>query len=75
MAEIRNLEGRSQEELDPAVIGRDDQCKLGKWIYGPAQRYFPGAQILERLRTAHAQFHLYAGSVVKKVQDNDRPGR
>ena len=27
------------EPLDPTIIGRDDQCRLGKWIYGEGQSY------------------------------------
>ncbi len=65
------LEGKSQEKLDPMVICRDDQCKLGQWIHGPALNHFHGAEPFHQLRADHAQFHYLAGSVVQKVQANE----
>ncbi len=68
------LDGTSKEQLDPMVICRDDQCVLGKWIHGPALKYFHGDEDFHKLRSDHANFHFVAGSVVKKVQENDRAG-
>ncbi len=66
------LEGTSTEQLDPAVICRDDQCALGKWIQGPAVKHFHEDDDFLKLRSDHSRFHLIAGRVVKKVQENDR---
>lgn len=68
------LDGTSSEELDPMVICRDDQCVLGKWIHGPALKHFHDDEGFHKLRSDHANFHFIAGSVVKKVQENDRAG-
>lgn len=68
------LNGTSHEQLDPMVICRDDQCVLGKWIHGPALKYFHDDAGFHKLRSDHANFHFIAGSVVKKVQDNDLAG-
>jgi hypothetical protein len=68
------LDGTSQENLDPMVICRDDQCVLGKWIHGPALNYFHGDEGFHKLRSDHANFHFIAGTVVKKVQENDKAG-
>ena len=68
------LDGSSKEQLDPMVICRDDQCVLGKWIHGPALKYFHGNEDFQKLRSDHANFHYVAGSVVKKAQDNDLAG-
>jgi len=68
------LDGTSQEQLDPMVICRDDQCVLGKWIHGPALNYFHGDEGFHKLRSDHANFHFIAGTVVKKVQENDKAG-
>jgi len=66
------LDGTSEEKLDPAVICRDDQCKLGKWIHGPALKYFhDDDEALKVLRSDHAHFHVTAASVVTHVQAND----
>ena len=60
------------EKLDPAVVGRDDQCELGKWIHGPALNHFKGHGAFYTLRADHAQLHFIAGNVVKKAKDNER---
>ena len=66
------LNGTSEENLDPSVIGRDDQCKLGKWIHGPALKYFnDDDETLKTLRDDHALFHVTAASVVTLVQSNN----
>jgi hypothetical protein len=65
------LEGTSKEQLDPAVISRDDQCVLGKWIHGPAPNYFHDDEGFLKLCSDHAYFHLIAGSVVQKAQERD----
>ncbi len=34
------ISGEGREQLDPDVVGKDNQCALGKWIYGPGgQKY------------------------------------
>jgi methyl-accepting chemotaxis protein len=68
------LDGTSEEKLDPMVICRDDQCVLGKWIHGPALNYFHNDEGFHKLRSDHANFHFVAGNVVKKVQEEDKPG-
>lgn len=66
------LEGRSAEQLDPAVICRDDQCVLGKWIHGSAREHFHESEKFHELRADHAQFHRIAAKVVENVQAKDR---
>ena len=68
------LDGTSKEVLDPMIICRDDQCVLGKWIHGPALKYFHEDEGFHKLRSDHANFHFVAGTVVKKAQENDRAG-
>lgn len=62
------IDGTSEEKLDPKAIRLDNQCKLGKWIYGPAVEHFQGDESLDYLRTEHANFHKFAGSIVENVQ-------
>ena len=68
----RYLNGTSNEKLDPSVICRDDQCKLGKWIHGPALKHFQADDGFVTLRDDHAQFHLIAGRVIANMQENDK---
>jgi hypothetical protein len=55
----------SGENLDAAVVARDDACDLGKWIHGAGSRYkaLPEHQALQ---TAHARFHKCASEVVTR---------
>lgn len=66
------LNGTSEEQLDPKVICRDDQCVLGKWIHGAAYEHFQNDEVFQTLRGDHAQFHVIAGKVVSSVQSNDK---
>lgn len=66
------LDGTSEEKLDPKVVCLDDQCVLGKWIHGPAQKHFKDDEGLKVLREDHAWFHVVAGKVVGSVQANDK---
>ena len=66
------MDGTSEEKLDSKVICRDDQCVLGKWIHGPAEKHFQGDDGFKTLREDHAEFHVIAGKIVSSVQSNDR---
>jgi Chemoreceptor zinc-binding domain len=66
------LNGTSEEKLDAKIIGRDDQCVLGKWIHGTALKHFQDDDGLAALRDHHAQFHVIAGEVVTRMQANDK---
>ncbi len=66
------LNGTSDEQLDPMIICRDDQCALGKWIHGAALKHFHDREEFQTLRADHAQFHFIAGNIVKKAQEDDR---
>lgn len=58
-----HLNGTSTETLHAETICFDDQCDLGKWIYGPGQRlgHYPGFQALIN---HHKMFHYSASNVV-----------
>jgi len=66
------LNGTSEEKLDPQVVCRDDQCILGRWIHGPAEKFFHEDDSLKILRDDHAKFHRLAGRVVELVHANDK---
>lgn len=58
-------------ELDVRVILRDDECELGRWLYGEAARYHHLPEY-ETARLAHAAFHADAAQVVRLVQAGRR---
>jgi len=61
-------DGTSTEKLDHSVICRDDQCALGKWIYGPGGTFTGHLPLFHQLKAKHAQFHISASQVVEHVQ-------
>lgn len=68
---LAHIEGRSAEKLDPAVIARDDQCQMGKWIYGDGKLFQDTPQYAQ-VRAEHARFHQIAANVVRHVDSGDR---
>lgn len=64
------IDGSSTEKLDSAVVCQDNQCALGKWIYGDGTGY-KNSPHYATLQAKHAHFHRCAGEVVKKVESHD----
>lgn len=56
---------------DAGMLVRDDQCELGRWIYGDALR-FRHLPEYEAARQAHASFHAEAAEVVRLMQAGRR---
>ena len=65
-----HINGTSTEKLDPAVIQQDDQCALGKWIYGEGKAY-TDLSMYEKVRQDHAHFHEHAAAIVKLVDERN----
>jgi len=65
------IQGKSQEELKADVVGRDDQCTLGKWIYGIGGERFGADPAFAVLKARHAQFHRCAGEVLDVARRGD----
>ncbi len=60
--------GTSGEVLEVDIIGRDDHCRLGKWIYGPGGEQFGGLDAFGEMKHQHAAFHQCAGKVLAAAQ-------
>ena len=54
------------EAIDPNVAGRDDQCELGKWIYGDGLKH-GAVPAYQELRDKHKAFHACVGQVARKL--------
>lgn len=65
------ISGESEEQLDPSVVGRDDQCALGKWIHGPGGTRYDSLPVFQSLRETHAGFHQCAAQVIQSVDEGD----
>ena len=70
---LRDFISGTGENLDPAVVSRDDKCVLGCWIHGEGQRYAKESGF-GRLTKSHADFHRCAGDVVRAQLAGDEAG-
>ena len=61
------IHGTSKEVLDPAVVGLDNKCALGQWIYGEAQLY-SGLPEYGALVKEHAHLHHCAADTLRLAQ-------
>jgi len=66
------IEGRG-DKLDPAVVGKDNACALGQWIYGEGAKYSSHPEY-SVLKDQHGKFHKCAAAVVTKVIGGDKKG-
>ena len=64
------LEGHGRESLDPATVGRDDACALGKWIHGPDAPSL--RQSFAPLKEKHAHFHRVAAEILREAGQGNR---
>lgn len=58
--------------LDAKVVCTDNNCVLGKWLYGDGAQFknvYP--EDYEALRQSHAEFHQIAGSIIEKIDKKD----
>jgi hypothetical protein len=67
------IDGTSAEKLSSATICKDNLCDLGKWIYSEGAQYKSKGQYQDLVKK-HANFHVCAADVVKKVESNDKAG-
>ncbi|MHB1615682.1 MAG: CZB domain-containing protein [Metallibacterium sp.] len=62
------IDGTSRERPDPAVVARDDQCPLGKWLHREGRQQFQRHSLFVELVDHHAEFHVHAASVPDQVR-------
>ena len=62
------LAGKSTEDLRPEIVACDDQCDLGKWMYGDGHMYLGRYATFVDLKAIHKMFHYTASSVVTLSQ-------
>ncbi len=68
------LSSDNQEKLQVEVVSRDDQCVLGKWIYGAGGEHFGHMPKFQEMKNDHAQFHQCAGEVLSCCLAGDKEG-
>jgi hypothetical protein len=65
------ITGESKEKLDSAVVEKDDQCALGKWIYGSGGERYSAMPLFQSLKETHTGFHQCAAQVIQSVDEGD----
>ncbi len=55
------------KKLDPAAVGADNCCSLGKWLHSEGKQKLAAMPEFETLIAEHARFHRAVGSVVEQV--------
>src|SRR6266568_1033201 len=58
---------RGQSDFSPQTVARDDQCALGKWLYGDARSHLAGSADYERIKELHAAFHRGAAAILERA--------
>lgn len=66
------INGTSTEDLKVAVVSRDDQCPLGKWIYDKGGENYGFSETFFDMKAHHAHFHRCAGNVLTAAQAGDK---
>ena len=66
------IKGASAETLEVAVVCRDDQCPLGKWIHDKGGEKFGYSETFFDIKAHHALFHRAAGDVLGTAQAGDK---
>ncbi|WP_297577350.1 CZB domain-containing protein [uncultured Deefgea sp.] len=62
------LEGDSAEKLDISLLSQDNQCELGRWLYGEGSLKYSHIPEFNMVCRAHSEFHFCAAEVVIEHQ-------
>lgn len=63
------IDGSGTEVLDPRVVSQDNQCALGKWIYGQGGKDYGSNPEFKELVASHTNFHKCAGHTLDLALD------
>jgi hypothetical protein len=59
--------GSLKEAIEIQTIEKDNDCELGKWLYGEGRKYVSDSMLGELIR-AHAAFHRSAAAIAAMAQ-------
>lgn len=60
------------ETIDLDLLGRDDCCALGNWIYSKGLPLYANDELMQQIRSTHSSFHQEAVQVVKLAVDGQK---
>ena len=58
-----------KEAMDAGTISKDNQCELGKWLYGEGKAKCGGHPEFTSLIEKHKAFHIEAGKVATLINE------
>jgi hypothetical protein len=67
----KHIDGVSEEVLDPEVVGCDDKCALGQWIYRTVDAY-DSMPLFHQVRVQHADFHRCAAEIIVAADEGKK---
>lgn len=67
----KHIDGVSEEVLDPAVVGCDDKCPLGQWIYRSVGKH-DDLPLFHQVRIQHADFHRCAAEIIVAADEGKK---
>lgn len=68
------IDGTTTEKLDPNVVGADNLCALGKWIYGIGGERYSANPLFQDIRETHAEFHKCSAGIMRQSDGGDKAG-
>lgn len=66
------IQGHISEGLESGLVGQSGICQLGTWIKGAQFDALRATQAYRDLDVAHALFHEFGSSIIKKLKLGDR---
>lgn len=67
------IDGISEEALNHRTVCKDNLCTLGQWIHGEGAK-FKGLREYRQLLNKHANLHVLAAELVKRVEKGEKAG-
>ena len=67
----KHIDGVSEEVLDPEVVGCDDKCALGQWIYSTLHEH-DKKPLFHQVRVQHAHFHRCAAEIIVATDEGKK---
>ena len=60
--------GWPREKLDATLVGQDNVCAFGQWLYGEGKSIMSERSKYSELVKLHAEFHHQAESLIKMIE-------
>jgi methyl-accepting chemotaxis protein len=62
----------NQLSLNPYIIGKDNCCELGEWLYGEGKSNYSNLKSYLEVLNIHAEFHLEAKKIAFATREKSQ---